>query len=295
MFGQAAVTPRLFDRTQLVDGDVVTDFLRALGIEDLAPEPEGPRNPSLRADVQELIRRYNAHVEARGVQDRPRLGPLLRDERYWGRGRMPARAEAEGFLARFAAGNERIRATWFPERATLFGMDFPRYPEAEDTAATADARVLAAALDVLVDLGAAMQEAEAERRMALGRHAQAEGRMAEARSQFSRVLRAAEGHRGATKALRELDAAEGLTPGGQSTRVARKKDRTGRARKDRTGRKVGEGKARKADAEGGATMPQDARTERKARREARSAEAGRAERRAARKASRTAKDAPRPG
>ncbi|MBX9700095.1 MAG: hypothetical protein K2X74_11710, partial [Acetobacteraceae bacterium] len=235
VFGTAAVTPRLFDRSLLIDRDVVTDFLRAIGIDDLKPDEGAVSNPSLRAAAQELVRRYNERVEARGLPSRPKIGGLLRDERYWGRGRIPARAEAEAYLARFAAGNERVRATWFPDRPSLFSTDFSRYPEQEDKSAIADSAVLDVALDVLIDMGVDRLEADTERRLVLAGQAMAGGRLAEARGHYSKILRVDADHRGAIKGLRAVEAADGTSADDDKPKDrVRKRDRQVAAGEPRT-------------------------------------------------------------
>lgn len=173
-FGEAALRPRLLERQALIGGDVVTDFLAAIGIEGLQVEARPPAsNPALSAEAQEMVRRFNILAEMRGYADRPRLAPHLRAPRFQGKPRLPTRAEAEEFFARFDAGNERLRARYFPGRDRLFSADFSRYPEAHDATAVIpqDARVRDVTFDVLSLVVAALRRAAEELALRASREA----------------------------------------------------------------------------------------------------------------------------
>ncbi len=140
VFGRAALRPRLFLRSEFPGGDVVADFLKTAGIPvpaDATP-PVVERNASLRPEAQLFLARFAEYARRAGavgenfrtLPNLPRLIAAL-DAQFTGPGLLPTRAEAEAFLARASASNERVRRTWFPERATLFPMDFSRYPETE--------------------------------------------------------------------------------------------------------------------------------------------------------------------
>ncbi|HYZ32360.1 MAG TPA: hypothetical protein VE684_08780, partial [Crenalkalicoccus sp.] len=213
VFGPDAITPRIFERSRLVAGDVVRDFLEVCGIRGIEPGEQPPtRNPALRADVQELVRRFNAAVEQRALKDRPRIGVYLRDGRYHGKARQPTQAEAREFYQRFAEGNERIRARYFPDQPTLFAEDFSRYPEAEDADAVADGRVLGTAVDVLVEVAEALRSAEVEMLYLYGRQAEQAGRIGEARRNYAKAVRTERGHKRAKKGLQRLEALEAKAP-----------------------------------------------------------------------------------
>lgn len=141
-FGRASIDARIFERSAMRDGDVVTDFLAAASIPDLR-RPNVSENISLTSEAQEFLRGLNEmplpSAEPRAVAEgkrAPTVGPrppaYLRDflvKAFPGRGMLPTRAEAEDFYRSFAASNERVRAMFFPERRTLFSEDFNRYPE----------------------------------------------------------------------------------------------------------------------------------------------------------------------
>ncbi|MBY0334091.1 MAG: hypothetical protein K2X49_25830 [Acetobacteraceae bacterium] len=180
-FGRAAIRPRIFGPGELVGDDVVADFLATAGIA-LPPDAMPPalgRNPSLRPEAQRFLAHLAEHARASGVVEddfralpnRSRLIAAL-DARFAGRGSLPARAEAVAFLDRCREANERVRAAWFPERATLFAEDFSRYPEVADAPPTLEAMFEVALGTVLAlltedapkpDRGARQAEREARR------------------------------------------------------------------------------------------------------------------------------------
>lgn len=160
-FGEAAITPRIFARDCLLDGDVVADFLHLAEMElpALDEDPKRQSNPSLSLAGQALLlaagRRTEQAMKARGDAD-----IIWRDTPAWrqlatavtealpGRGWRPTRSEAAEFLHRFADTNEQVRARFFPGQTTLFSEDFsdlPDHPQAASPAA-----VIEAAIDVLL-------------------------------------------------------------------------------------------------------------------------------------------------
>jgi hypothetical protein len=134
----------------------VLDVLQACGIPRL-PVPAGTRarNLSLVPAAQEFLRRSNLAVaEGRGERrlGLGRVGQVL-EARFAGAGRLPSRAAARAFVAPFAESNERVRAAWFPDRASLFPEGFEEYPE-EEPPPPGDAEVLEVAMTVIRDLEA---------------------------------------------------------------------------------------------------------------------------------------------
>jgi hypothetical protein len=149
-FGEAAIRPRIFSRKTLVGGDVVEDFFAVAGF-TLPVPPDAPNknaNLGITLEGQALLlmegRRLAAEAQDANWRDQPtwrRFAEAV-SERFAGRGWRPARAEAEAFMARFAATNEQARRRFFPNQATLFDMDFsdlPDQPEAADPARLAPA------------------------------------------------------------------------------------------------------------------------------------------------------------
>ena len=133
VFGESALTVRLFEPSAFPGGSVVHDFCQVLGFAPLATPRRA--NESLDAAHQEFLRRMNAHVPrvVKGdVNPEHRLLTRLMEKYGAGQGRRPARAHAEAFYRQYADGNEAVRRRWFPERDRLFEEDFSSYPEVED-------------------------------------------------------------------------------------------------------------------------------------------------------------------
>ncbi|WP_424931436.1 tetratricopeptide repeat protein [Amaricoccus macauensis] len=132
-FGQANVTVRLFDRKELADGSVISDFLRCWDIGTPEQFGETPHlNESISPRAQDFLRVLNPHLAPiEGLPLDAVLGPLSGRlaALYPGSGAKPTRSEAEAFYAMYRASNDAVRARYFPERETLFREDFSSYPE----------------------------------------------------------------------------------------------------------------------------------------------------------------------
>lgn len=120
VFGDAAVTVRVFDRARLIGGDAVADLLSLLGVEPGdAAFTQAPRaNVSPGGAALELLRLLNAHLPA---AKRPALLRALRRLPPEPRTALAPRGELDAFLARYAEANADI-ARRFLHRAdgTLF-------------------------------------------------------------------------------------------------------------------------------------------------------------------------------
>lgn len=168
-FGESSVVPRIFDRASLKRGDVVEDFLALADLTLPAAPEETAKNSNLGLTLegQALLLAAGRRFAATAGND------LWRDTSEWrrlaesvsealpGRGWRPTRAEAEDFMHRFAATNERVRARFFRSRPTLFPVDFADLPE-QPVLAPPDA-AFPAALEVLLHeiASSAAREAQA--------------------------------------------------------------------------------------------------------------------------------------
>jgi tetratricopeptide (TPR) repeat protein len=136
VFGRDNVHVRLFDRRELVGGDVVADFVATWGLAGRTPyRPVCDQNESIRPLAQEFLCRVNPRLETiEGLPIEDVRGPLAASlsRLLPGLGARPARAEAEAFLGRYRASNEALRLRHFPDRSTLFNEDFTEYPELAD-------------------------------------------------------------------------------------------------------------------------------------------------------------------
>ena len=136
VFGQQHVYVRLFDRRELVAGDVIADFLSAWGLG--APKdylPVEKLNESIDAPAQDFLRRVNKTLAVLpGLPREAVQGPLADQlaRNFGGRGPRPSRSAAEAFYAKYRDSNEAVRKRHFPGREALFDENFDAYPEVQD-------------------------------------------------------------------------------------------------------------------------------------------------------------------
>jgi tetratricopeptide (TPR) repeat protein len=216
VFGEAAVTPRLFEPESLKNRDVVDDFLDLCGIALDVPkdDPDRQSNLSLTPGGIDLVR---AMAEKLGAAPGGLQGgsPLWRrfvqaaNEALPGRGWKPDAAEARAFLARFEAVNEAVRRRWFPDRASLFTPP-PEggAPGAADPAINRAAALEAALTLILAETEAAMQR-EAHLQSQIGRLREQAGEHEGARTAWRAALRADPTHPMAQQRLAEAALAAG--------------------------------------------------------------------------------------
>ncbi len=140
VFGRDSVHPRLFDRREFPQGELLRDFLDAIGVTPFEGAKLGfQNNPSLNVTGQAVVRAFNSfHQHAAtdgGGPDFDELRGRLMDfltEHYAGRGSQPSQEEARAFYAAFAEDNEKLRAEWFPDHSRLFDDAFDKYPESPE-------------------------------------------------------------------------------------------------------------------------------------------------------------------
>lgn len=164
VFGRDAMRVRIFDRSAMLDGDVVQDFAAAAGL-PFTPGEDGPleQNPSLVPQAQQFLLTLAERAREEGhdqpLADTPvfeQINTIL-NQSYTGKGMKPSRADALSFYETVRASNERVRQAWFPDRETLFKEDFSSYPVVPAAPPTED--VLGVAMTVLARLVAAGREA----------------------------------------------------------------------------------------------------------------------------------------
>lgn len=142
-FGEANMLIRVYDRSMLRNGDIVADFLAALGLGDLPLQTSGDRNVSLgaaQAKIGHLMASGGvaAEVASTVLKAMPRTGKLL-----------PSKDQARAFLARYDQSNRRLNQRFgVAGQPDLFDADFADYPDeaendwTEDTATEAIRAVL---------------------------------------------------------------------------------------------------------------------------------------------------------
>lgn len=164
VFGRESMRVRIFDRSSLLDGDVVPDFAQTAGL-PYEPISEGAveQNPSIRPEAQQFLHLLVERAKEEGITQRigdlpwfERIGTVLAN-RYPGPGKKPPRKDALEFYETVRESNERARQEWFPERKTLFKEDFSSYPEVPTAPPARE--VLDVALTVLARLLTEQREA----------------------------------------------------------------------------------------------------------------------------------------
>jgi hypothetical protein len=154
-FGEANVSPRLYQRERFTGGDVVSDFFAAAGLGAVVSRLPRAANPALSSAAQAALRLFNQRCGGNdvAVRDRHRatrhaLVAHLQAQDAGDRGVLPVADEAEAFHTAFSASNARVAQRWFGREA-LFPEDFSSYPDA------APVTDWAAAAELLADFLAA--------------------------------------------------------------------------------------------------------------------------------------------
>ncbi len=160
VFGEAAMVPRIFERSAGKPFDVLADFAEICGI-DLSrlDTGNGERNQSMNSAGQEALRMLGSLIQDK-TGTRTIGGPVWRrvseavTAASPGRGWQPTQAQAHRFVECYAASNESVRARWFPERASLFSQDYTKLPvDVASVAGDAIAQAAAAAFLLAMELG----------------------------------------------------------------------------------------------------------------------------------------------
>ena len=140
VFGQSALNPKIFEKSQLEGGDIVTDFLETELRLKLDQPDNPPENTALSATAQLALLMFNRTASDHSPSDtaqRRRLFVKLLERTAPGPSWLPTKEDAMDFYRHFEHGNNRI-ATEFFNRETLFDDDFDHYPlsaAGEDVAA----------------------------------------------------------------------------------------------------------------------------------------------------------------
>jgi hypothetical protein len=157
VFGDAAMRPRVFERLPGSSFDVVSDFLAISGITAPpgAPAASRERNQSMTLTGQRILQNVAEALRSgkgRDLASRTAWSQISRavSQTLPGQGWQPTRADAAALMAKFADSNEEVRARWFPERPSLFSMDFSNLPESAPV--RDDAADFNACCDVLLAL-----------------------------------------------------------------------------------------------------------------------------------------------
>jgi hypothetical protein len=137
VFGLANVKPRVFEKDEFIDKDLISDFIDFSGLIDKNWQLARPKNQneSISAVTQEVILKFNNNFSAY-VNDRPNLvarkirSALINqlNQKYPNGTKMPTKEEAIKFYEIFAHSNDLLSKKYF-NRDSIFSQDFSQYPE----------------------------------------------------------------------------------------------------------------------------------------------------------------------
>jgi hypothetical protein len=169
VFGRERMEVRLFPPKSRT---LIEDFAAAAGLPALPADPADARvNPSLDQRNLLLLERINAvlplYRDGAVNPDRGGLAAFL-ERRSKGRGFALARHERQALLASFAAGNERVRAAYFPDLPMLFDE---KMPDAEPVTELTLDDAIDLAVEVWVEHARLRRELDAHRRREPGARA----------------------------------------------------------------------------------------------------------------------------
>lgn len=129
------VNYRIFDKRELYGSDVVLDFCAVIGLnnEGLSVVPQ--ENESVTPTGQELLRLINkklpVFIDGVGVNHIRVNFVKYISHICSGSGEKPDKNSAVLIQKQFDDGNEKVRGKWFPERKSLFIIDYDKYEEQE--------------------------------------------------------------------------------------------------------------------------------------------------------------------
>ena len=132
-FGESAIQLRIFQRSQLVGGDVVADFSESQLEVPLGQDGRETSNVSLSLVAQLALMMFN---HAMGVEARFHVSKHRRELAQYlervapGADGKPSRSKALAFYEHFRKGNGYLADRYF-QRPQLFDEDFKGYPEHE--------------------------------------------------------------------------------------------------------------------------------------------------------------------
>jgi len=133
-FGEDNIEPHVYSKKDMLDGDVIHDFVRAVGLQ--LPESRGPKsgnsNMALSAEAQTVLLGVNKTLRELGRREPERLfrARLVRYLQIHSPGKscQPTASEAMEFYSVFEPSNNAVAKRWF-NRERLFEADFSEYEE----------------------------------------------------------------------------------------------------------------------------------------------------------------------
>ena len=122
VFGKENIILRIFDRNELIDSDIVSDFTKILNIR-LPKEYKLELNKSLNVKQIEFLRMFNKHINFindNGKINLIRKGVIQIVERNLKDGASIRTLINKDYIGLYDNSNENVRKRYFPERETLF-------------------------------------------------------------------------------------------------------------------------------------------------------------------------------
>ena len=126
---------RIFENTPGKQFDVVADFSNGCGFVFPDAKIDATLNASMNLQGQHVLAEVSRAIQNQVAARELRQSGMWRQLSFTvtkalpGKGWQPTRSEAMAFMERFAATNEAVRQTWFPNRESLFSTDFSALPE----------------------------------------------------------------------------------------------------------------------------------------------------------------------
>ena len=173
-FGDVNTVVRIFDRSELLDGDIVSDIFAILGVAREGLTASKDQNLALSTDQQALLLHVNRYlppvVDGKINMARDDLLRAMHELPRTDKGILPSRNEVRNFISLFSESNERVRKAWFPDRDALFNIDFSIFPETsgslkitKDALSSVFAEVLSAYWLFLQNKNEVMQKRKSDR------------------------------------------------------------------------------------------------------------------------------------
>lgn len=126
IFGYERLKVRLFDRNELLDGDVISDFMEAAELDESGlRRPQQDGNPSLNLLGQEVMKQLNRKLprflgDGRPNPQRGQIHRVLEKHFQGGEKFSPSQELVDAYAKTLAEPNEWIRKQFFPDRSVLF-------------------------------------------------------------------------------------------------------------------------------------------------------------------------------
>jgi len=134
-FPDASYKIRKFGRSELINGDSVSDFSHVTGINEHGLTRPKRQNESLNWNAQLFMMMLNRQMSGtpKKMRSKNRAQTYRALEKHYsGTGIIPSRTEALAFFGHFSESNESLRKRFFPDSKTLFDVSFDKYPEDEN-------------------------------------------------------------------------------------------------------------------------------------------------------------------